>query len=309
MAETEYWVCNMQGRRAEMEDRHIVKRCPISGWHVYAVCDGHGGKAVVNRFAQLLFKVTQKWMCDFPKDQVPVPGKMRSKIRDLILEADQLLEQKIRLPRDRDSGCTLAMALFHPVHRYLVFVTVGDSRCVFRNKYASLVTTRDHKPESKDEKKRIEAAGGTVVQKRVDGILAMSRAMGDFALKYNKPKKTKYHPLHGAVCAEPQIHIGTVSKVHGILLVACDGIFDVFSSKQAMDFVETKVSKQGYCHPGFVWSHDATSGSHKSSSSSSGTSGASSTHAFNPAEDLVLASYNKGSSDNMTAIVVYLPAM
>lgn len=65
MSNTEYWVCNMQGRRSEMEDRHVVKRCPVSGWHMYAVCDGHGGKAVVNRFADNLFKITQVWMQEF----------------------------------------------------------------------------------------------------------------------------------------------------------------------------------------------------------------------------------------------------
>lgn len=43
--------------------------------------------------------------------------------------------------------------------------------------------TRDHKPTNPGEKKRIEAAGGKVVRGRVDGELALSRALGDFRYK------------------------------------------------------------------------------------------------------------------------------
>lgn len=46
--------------------------------------------------------------------------------------------------------------------------------------------TRDHHPGREDEKARIEAAGGFVTQRgvpRVNGILAVSRAIGDVYFK------------------------------------------------------------------------------------------------------------------------------
>lgn len=46
--------------------------------------------------------------------------------------------------------------------------------------------TSDHHPDRKDEKARIKAAGGSVIVwgvPRVNGQLAMSRSIGDVALK------------------------------------------------------------------------------------------------------------------------------
>lgn len=48
-----------------------------------------------------------------------------------------------------------------------------------------LELSRDHKPYNEEEKKRIIAAGGSVVMKRVNGDLAVSRALGDFSMKNN----------------------------------------------------------------------------------------------------------------------------
>jgi serine/threonine protein phosphatase PrpC len=43
----------------------------------------------------------------------------------------------------------------------------------------------DHKPDMPSEKRRIERANGFVEDSRVNGMLALSRAMGDFEYKNN----------------------------------------------------------------------------------------------------------------------------
>jgi len=48
--------------------------------------------------------------------------------------------------------------------------------------------TEDHKPSIPAEQERIERCGGTVSMDRVDGMLAMSRAMGD--AEYKRPGPT-----------------------------------------------------------------------------------------------------------------------
>ena len=71
-----------------------------------------------------------------------------------------------------------------PKH-YFVF-NVGDSRTVLvRNKQLQFAT-EDHKPTNEGEKRRIEGANGKVIINRINGSLAVSRALGDFDYKANQ---------------------------------------------------------------------------------------------------------------------------
>lgn len=72
----------------------------------------------------------------------------------------------------------------------LIVANVGDSRgvmCDVKDKVIPM--SFDHKPQQRRELKRIQEAGGFVQFKgvwRVNGILATSRALGDFPLKERK---------------------------------------------------------------------------------------------------------------------------
>ena len=44
-------------------------------------------------------------------------------------------------------------------------------------------SSEDHKPMNDGEKRRIEEAGGRVMIQRINGSLAVSRALGDFEYK------------------------------------------------------------------------------------------------------------------------------
>ena len=51
--------------------------------------------------------------------------------------------------------------------------------------------SKDHKPDDPEEKKRIINANGFVEENRVNGMLALSRALGDFEYKSNNVLKPK----------------------------------------------------------------------------------------------------------------------
>lgn len=73
----------------------------------------------------------------------------------------------------------------------------GDSRAVACINGETVPLSRDHKPTLKDERKRIEAAGGFVEYKRVNGNLALSRALGDFIFKRNDQKSPQEQIVTG----------------------------------------------------------------------------------------------------------------
>lgn len=73
---------------------------------------------------------------------------------------------------------------------------LGDSRCILGHysKPDIVALTVDHKPTDEEEVKRIQEAGGHVTRKRVDGVLAVSRAIGDSTYKTDAslpPEKQK----------------------------------------------------------------------------------------------------------------------
>ena len=87
------------------------------------------------------------------------------------------------------SGSTAVCCLISPTHFYIA--NCGDSRAVLCRNGVPAVYTQDHKPSVPAEKKRIQEAGGSVMIHRVNGTLAVSRALGDFDYKSVEGKGEK----------------------------------------------------------------------------------------------------------------------
>jgi protein phosphatase 2C family protein 2/3 len=69
------------------------------------------------------------------------------------------------------------------------------------------------------EKARIVAAGGFVDFGRVNGNLALSRAIGDFEFK----KSADLAPEKQIVTAYPDVEVHDISEDDEFLIIACDG--------------------------------------------------------------------------------------
>lgn len=69
------------------------------------------------------------------------------------------------------------------------------------------------------EKARISAAGGFVDFGRVNGNLALSRAIGDFEFK----KTAELSPEQQIVTAYPDVTVHELSDDDEFLVIACDG--------------------------------------------------------------------------------------
>jgi len=84
----------------------------------------------------------------------------------------------------------------------------------------------DHKATDESEKKRITDIGGLVFMNKVAGTLAVSRAFGDCELK----------PW---VSAEPYLTRTKLQPEDNVVILACDGVFDVASDQEVLDLVLT----------------------------------------------------------------------
>ena len=83
----------------------------------------------------------------------------------------------------------------------------------------------DHKPDLPTEKRRVERAGAIVEEGRVNGVIAISRAIGDWEYK-----NEKFNPEDNAVSAYPEVTVETLKPEHDFMILACDGIWDCLTS-------------------------------------------------------------------------------
>ncbi|XP_076926753.1 putative protein phosphatase 2C 51 [Bidens hawaiensis] len=157
----------------------------------------------------------------------------------------------------------------------LLVGNVGDSRVILCSGYAELLT-HDHHPDRDDERARIEGAGGFVLDwdvPRVNGILAVSRAIGDVSLK-------RY-----GVIAEPEVvSWRNITAKDRYLVVACDGVFESLTPENVCQLIEdedTQENVSSYDRFPFLPS-------------------------FSLANCVVKTALERGSTDNLSAIVVPL---
>mmetsp|Transcript_36544 Transcript_36544/g.66264 ORF Transcript_36544/g.66264 Transcript_36544/m.66264 type:complete len:335 (+) Transcript_36544:91-1095(+) len=109
--------------------------------------------------------------------------------------------------------------------------------------WPAVVETIDHKPNFWLERARIEAAGGKVLGgrcSRVDGNLAVSRTIGDFDFKGDERRTV----AEQKVSCLPDIYEVTGMPEGSVVLLACDGLWDVMSSEDAAVFVRERLQRE-----------------------------------------------------------------
>lgn len=215
-----YGVSGEIGRRGTMEDEHAVYENPRRHFFSAEIYDGHGGRVPAQVAAEMLTpSFLHAWESEFKK-----PLSERRREAALLREAYLLVDAYI-VERRIEAG-TCAVSLYIIGDRFLVANT-GDSRVVIGTESGVAVITEDHKPDVAVERSRIEALGGNVSMlgvPRVQGILAISRALGDACLKpYVSP--------------EPRIAEGVFGRENDFAVVACDGVWDVLSPQDVIETV------------------------------------------------------------------------
>ncbi|XP_065816281.1 integrin-linked kinase-associated serine/threonine phosphatase 2C isoform X3 [Labrus bergylta] len=226
-----------------MQDAHVllpdmsVCLCALPG-HVsqvsyFAVFDGHGG-ARASRFAaeNLHANLAKK----FPSGEKETFDKLMKKcLLDTFRQTDEdfLKKASSQKPAWKD-GSTATCVLV--VDDTVYVANLGDSRAVLcraeaaagadgEKRSLTLSLSREHNPTIYEERMRIQRAGGTVRDGRVLGVLEVSRSIGDGQYK------------RCGIISTPDLRRVQLTANDRFIILACDGLFKVFSADEAVKFV------------------------------------------------------------------------
>jgi serine/threonine protein phosphatase PrpC len=162
---------------------------------------------------------------------------------DVPLPAEQEKKKKQKKTGKKQQSKAVSPIAAYPrsgdnVRFEVTVVSVGDSSAFLVNETASraLPMTREHTVKLPAERARILAAGGRCEQGRVDGILAMTRAMGDAMLKRDLERSS----VEQKVIAFPDV-TRHIARPGDRLVLCCDGYTERMSVKQFVKTMNTSL--------------------------------------------------------------------
>ncbi|KAF7111651.1 hypothetical protein CFC21_111633 [Triticum aestivum] len=269
---TRYGASSMQGCRDEMEATwaphvHLLDYAPTLFFGVY---DGHGGAEVASYCSRKFHEELKKdpsYVLNLPGALKNVYSSIDEKLQ----ESDEWRRDLAYSPHIRNlirwlwtdvcganwlpkapylpplqEGSTACVAVIRGNRIYVA--NVGDSRCVLSRNGQAIDLSMDHKPNYRHERKRIEKAGGQVrmddIPKkvmadmklgihRIEGILHISRSIGDFQFKQD-PTLSRQDQM---VTCCPDICDVPITNDTQFFVIASAGVWDVMTSRQVVNFV------------------------------------------------------------------------
>ncbi|RKP09281.1 phosphatase 2C-like domain-containing protein [Thamnocephalis sphaerospora] len=207
--------------RRVMEDAHTFQLDfnGVPGQGFFGLFDGHGGKSAAEWCGEHFHETLESCLAE-SLGAKPVVEILES----AFLQADGKLAEN----KGGHSGCTVATALMlleSKPDRKLYTANVGDARTVLCRDGKAVRLSYDHKGSDPQESQRITDKGGYMMGNRVNGMLAVTRALGDTAMKE-------------FVIGNPYTCETELCPSDSFLIVACDGLWDVCEDQVAVDLVK-----------------------------------------------------------------------
>ncbi len=286
-----------QGRRPAQEDEHVavlaLPRHPLTG--MFSVFDGHGGRrAAVHLRDELPKRLDGLQLLD------------KKSLERVVIEMDEKFctTRSAKGVKCGDGSTCNCVLIDHSTQGRAVVtcMNLGDSLafCGRNDRDDVEWLSTAHKPDEPSEKKRIEDAGGKSCRGRVKG-LSVSRTFGDCKVKDWKTDKNGLEIKHinfldldprrlreklksadFVVSPVPSFHISTFETSFGDwIFVCCDGYVEALAEHAVASFVKDRVAEQTRAKQ------------------------------LDPAtilKDLTKLSFDAGSTDNHTAILICFDA-
>ena len=233
------------GKYRDYNEDTITATKILNDTYFFAVYDGHGG----NGCSLFLKENLHKYIKSFSKEGI---NEAVNNVENIFL--NEIALDKSGFENDHSGSCAI-MALVNK--NKLIIANIGDSRLVLFKKNSLFFVTEDHKPNSPKEKIRIEKAGGNIYQtqspipifqngKKIDipwrvnpGRLSVSRTFGDI-----EAKNENFGGKKNIVVALPDITEIELDDDFNLLVIGCDGIFDVLSNEQIWECVRIVIKEK-----------------------------------------------------------------
>lgn len=243
--------------RSKMEDVHtyVANFAERLDWGYFAIFDGHAGKQSARWCGNNLHALLED---EIVANESPAAGTddvnnlappygaydLKDGLHNAFVKADELIEKD----GSGSSGCTAAVAVlrwetdsssdagvlqlnepeslsydFVPAsnHKRVLYTSnVGDLRIVLCRQGRPYRLSYDHKASDANEIERVRELGGLILKNRVNGVLAVTRSLGDLYMK-------------NLVTGKPFTTSTEIVADDEFLIIACDGVWDVISDAQA----------------------------------------------------------------------------
>lgn len=216
-----YFLACKKGKREVMEDGHgvLLDIFADTKQAYFAVIDGHGGRAASDYVAENLGKNILKQL-----ERVGKKAK-RDQLQAVLRGGYSVTDQEFLLQGVSGGACAASVLL---KDGELHVANVGDCRVVLSRNAEAFTLTNDHRLTREDERSRIQNSGGYIHCRngvwRVNGSLAVSRAIGDMHLKE-------------WIISEPEIKSVPLTSDCQFLILASDGLWDKVNEQEAVDLV------------------------------------------------------------------------
>ncbi|XP_007024303.2 PREDICTED: probable protein phosphatase 2C 6 [Theobroma cacao] len=242
--------CVEQGRRSTMEDaaavhpgimqvsckdvggctapecKYAMEKSPV---HYFGIFDGHGGDQVSSYCANELCEiVAEEWERGSCLDGWNKRWELA--LCKAFERADNAFKDEALAPKS--VGSTALVLIISACQ--IIAANCGDSRAVLCRGTQAIPLTVDHKLDRADELERITSSGGRILNwgcLRVEGVLSMSRAIGD-------------HDLKPWVISVPEVTFMTRTEEDECLILASDGLWDVLSNEEVVKLARKELRQQ-----------------------------------------------------------------
>ena len=225
-----YGMADTIGHRRTMEDCMTVYGKMRSNLDYFAVFDGHGGGDVSEFVAGRAHEVIESH---------PDWEKGDRNIETILADSFPLITEQIMgaftMEEVDQQGTTAVIVIID--QKMLYVANLGDARAVIGGGVGPTFYTTDHKPSSDSEIKRIMAAGWTVDNVRgtmrlgASGMspgIAVSRAFGDLGSRHLAG------PDSIVLSDVPDVSKVSLQDTDKVLIIACDGLWDVMNNDEAV---------------------------------------------------------------------------